>query len=284
MFQGGGESDRKNARRMPVPPASIDFVLSTHAHIDHSGLLPKLVRTVSRPHPLHLRHRGPPRVMLPDAGHIQEREAEWQTRKRSGEGSGRSPRSTRRPTRWPSSPRCAPFPTGIVHPGPGVSAAFLDAGAHPRLGDRHRDRRGRGEGKEAVFSGDLATGGCRSSRSRPRPAADALSSNRRTATGSTRGWKETVEEFVHAVDDTLRRKNGERRHPVVRRGTGAGHPVPPHRPDAKRAPVGDHVVHRFPAGRGGHADHHAPPRLLRRRDAELFAWRDAHPTRRRSSW
>ncbi|MHB1040999.1 MAG: MBL fold metallo-hydrolase, partial [Desulfobacteria bacterium] len=81
MFQGGGESDRKNARRMPVPPASIDFVLTTHAHIDHSGLLPKLVRDGFRG-PIHCTSATADLlgVMLPDAGHIQEKEAEWQTR------------------------------------------------------------------------------------------------------------------------------------------------------------------------------------------------------------
>ncbi|MGZ8441131.1 MAG: MBL fold metallo-hydrolase, partial [Candidatus Deferrimicrobiaceae bacterium] len=44
MFQGGGESERKNARKFPVPPSSVDFVLCTHAHIDHTGLLPRIVR------------------------------------------------------------------------------------------------------------------------------------------------------------------------------------------------------------------------------------------------
>ena len=42
MFQGGREAGDKNRRPFPFDPAALDFVLLTHAHIDHSGLLPRL--------------------------------------------------------------------------------------------------------------------------------------------------------------------------------------------------------------------------------------------------
>ena len=42
MVQGGREATARNHAPFPFDPASIDFVLLTHAHIDHSGLLPKL--------------------------------------------------------------------------------------------------------------------------------------------------------------------------------------------------------------------------------------------------
>ncbi|SFU69673.1 MBL fold metallo-hydrolase [Nitrosospira multiformis] len=42
MFQGGREADRKNREAFDCGPETIDFVLLTHAHIDHSGLLPCL--------------------------------------------------------------------------------------------------------------------------------------------------------------------------------------------------------------------------------------------------
>ena len=77
MFQGGVEADRKNRARLHFDPHAIDFVLLTHAHIDHSGLLPRLVE---------LGFRGSIyataatcdllEVMLPDAAFVQEREAE----------------------------------------------------------------------------------------------------------------------------------------------------------------------------------------------------------------
>ena len=42
MFQGGREATTKNLEPLPFSPKEIDFVVLTHAHIDHSGLLPRL--------------------------------------------------------------------------------------------------------------------------------------------------------------------------------------------------------------------------------------------------
>ena len=82
LFQGGAESDRKNARKFPVPPSSIDFVLCTHAHIDHSGLLPRFIRDGFRGRVYATSATADLLgIMLPDSGHIQEREAEWKSRR-----------------------------------------------------------------------------------------------------------------------------------------------------------------------------------------------------------
>ena len=84
MFQGGAEADRKNRAPLQFDPRAIEFVLVTHAHIDHSGLLPRLIE---------LGFRGPVYatsatcdllgVMLPDAAFVQEREAEMNRGRRS---------------------------------------------------------------------------------------------------------------------------------------------------------------------------------------------------------
>ncbi|MDR1276202.1 MAG: MBL fold metallo-hydrolase [Candidatus Accumulibacter sp.] len=83
MFQGGREAYSKNvnALNFDFDVREIDFVLLTHAHIDHSGLLPRL--TV-------MGFRGPIyatlatvdllKILLPDSAHIQEKESEWQLR------------------------------------------------------------------------------------------------------------------------------------------------------------------------------------------------------------
>ena len=42
MFQGGREAEHKNRAAFGFNPEALDFVLLTHAHIDHSGLLPRL--------------------------------------------------------------------------------------------------------------------------------------------------------------------------------------------------------------------------------------------------
>jgi metallo-beta-lactamase family protein len=78
LFQGPAENRRRNWRRLPFPPREVGAVVLTHAHIDHSGWLPRLVRQGFRG-PVYC---TPPtrdllRVLLPDAAHIQEEEARY---------------------------------------------------------------------------------------------------------------------------------------------------------------------------------------------------------------
>jgi metallo-beta-lactamase family protein len=211
LFQGGGESDRKNRRRMPVPPSSIDFVLSSHAHIDHSGLLPKLVRDGFRG-PIYCTPATADLlgIMLPDSGHIQEKEAEWETRKRERGGKREVIPLYTEADALAALPALRPVPYGeSFAPGTGVSAAFLDAGhiigsaiVTVTVADGGRE-------KKLVFSGDLGHRGLPIVRDpAPVPGADALVIESTYGNRIHKGMEDTVEEFVHAVDDTLRRKRG----------------------------------------------------------------------------
>lgn len=82
MFQGGREAPARNRKAFGFDPHALDFVLLTHAHIDHSGLLPKL-RLEGFSGPIHTTQATADllAVMLPDSGHIQEVEAVRAVRK-----------------------------------------------------------------------------------------------------------------------------------------------------------------------------------------------------------
>ena len=75
MFQGGRDADDKNAAALDFDVRALDFVIITHAHIDHSGLLPLLAaRGFNGPvyaTPATIDLLG---VMLPDSAHIHEME------------------------------------------------------------------------------------------------------------------------------------------------------------------------------------------------------------------
>ena len=84
MIQGG---DAKNDDPFPFDPSKIDYLLLTHAHIDHSGRIPLLVKRGFRGKILTTgATQDLCRIMLRDSAHIQEFEAEWRSRKgkRSG--------------------------------------------------------------------------------------------------------------------------------------------------------------------------------------------------------
>lgn len=86
LFQGGRDAEQKNLRALTFDLKSLDFILLTHAHLDHAGLLPRAVA---------LGFRGPIyatdatvdllAVMLLDSAHIQEKEAEWEAKRRHGQ-------------------------------------------------------------------------------------------------------------------------------------------------------------------------------------------------------
>ena len=87
MWQGKAEQEMENSQEFEFNPLEIDFMLLTHAHIDHSGRIPKLYKEGFRNKVYaHKATCDLCALMLPDSGHIQETEVEWKNKKRKRKG------------------------------------------------------------------------------------------------------------------------------------------------------------------------------------------------------
>jgi metallo-beta-lactamase family protein len=157
MFQGGKELEKRNWKIQPYRAKDMSFILLTHAHIDHSGLIPKLVKEGFRGKVICTKAtRDLCEVMLQDSGRIQEMEAEWQNRKGKRAGKGEAiPLYTAKDAE--KSLRCfQPVSYGeIVQLAEGVKVRFQDAGHILGSAIIEIWIQEEGEEKKLVFSGDL---------------------------------------------------------------------------------------------------------------------------------
>ncbi len=222
MFQGGRETRAKNHRAFSFDPRGIDFVLLTHAHIDHSGLLPRLV-ALGFKGPIHATRATCDllAVMLPDSAHIQEKEAEYENLDRFHRGMAR-----RGPAAGPRHRDIAPLYTVAqaqaslkrlnpvdydleIAPHPEVRCSFRDAGhilgsaiIEVWVGEGRRRRK-------IVFSGDLGQPARPLVRD-PTPILDAdyLLVESTYANRDHKSMEATQDELVEAITDTIERKGG----------------------------------------------------------------------------
>ena len=81
MFQGLKELRERNWQEPPFDPRALTAILITHAHIDHTGYLPRLVRQ-GFSGPVYCSHGTADllKILLPDAGRLQEEDADYRNR------------------------------------------------------------------------------------------------------------------------------------------------------------------------------------------------------------
>lgn len=92
MYQGQAREEMENESDFAFNIDEIDFVLLTHAHIDHTGRVPKLYKEGYRNKIIATKATCDLcSIMLPDSGHIQEVEIEWRNKKRLREGKSALP-------------------------------------------------------------------------------------------------------------------------------------------------------------------------------------------------
>lgn len=285
MFQGGPEARRKNQRALDFgfDVRGIDFVLLTHAHIDHSGLLPRLTM---------LGYRGPIyatratvdllEVLLPDSAHIQEKEAEWQLRHRHRRGKGE--RGIPAPLYSVAQAlaclkQLRPVDYGrAVQVAEPVSVVFRDAGHI--LGSASLEVTVTGEGKprRLVFSGDLGMSGRPVLRDpEPPPAeADVLLVESTYGDRLHRSLSETEDEIVAAIERT-RAAKGNLIIPAF--AVGRTQEIIYLLTDLVRrkrlSPLKIYVD--SPMANSATRITLAHPELLDREARELLAWQQAHP-------
>ncbi len=161
MFQGSKTLKALNYGDFPFDVGSVDAVLLTHAHIDHSGLLPKLMKA-GFAGPIHATAgtRDLCAVMLPDSGSIQESEVRHLNRRNQRRGRSEvEPIYTVRDAH-----RCLELFSKVklgepVQVAPGVTATYWEAG-HILGSSSIEMRVETAEGPVSLlFSGDLGPGG-----------------------------------------------------------------------------------------------------------------------------
>lgn len=87
LIQGRAKDEARNREPFPFDPQGIDAVVLSHAHIDHSGRIPLLVKAGFRgPIYTQCASRDLCRIMLRDAAFLNEKDAEWDNRKRERKG------------------------------------------------------------------------------------------------------------------------------------------------------------------------------------------------------
>ena len=129
LFQGYKHLRLKNWSRLPFAANEVDAVLLTHAHLDHSGYLPLLVKNGFKG-PIYATNATLElcRILLPDSGHLQEEQAQFANRHGFSKHSPALPLYTEQDAHHCLKRFRAVSFAEEMEPAPGVRASFTHAG------------------------------------------------------------------------------------------------------------------------------------------------------------
>ncbi|MCX5918107.1 MAG: MBL fold metallo-hydrolase, partial [Deltaproteobacteria bacterium] len=157
MHQGMGEIEKRNWDTDAYEPQRIEFFLITHAHIDHSGLLPLMAKKGFR----GKIYTTPPtrdllEIMLLDSAHIQETEAQWKSKRRLRHGDDHlQPLYTQKDAQEVFSLFEEKKYNESFEPFPGLRVNFQDAGHILGASAIELWAEENGKASKIVFSGDI---------------------------------------------------------------------------------------------------------------------------------
>jgi len=211
LYQGGRELAEENAEPFGFDPAAVDYLLLTHAHLDHCGRIPLLVKRGFQGEIITTgASRELAKLVMLDSAHLHEEEAEWQSRKMA--------RRTRK------AEQVSPLYTTLdalnsldyfgrtaqygkpLKLADGIQATFLDAGhilgsASVLLELKESDRQ-----RNVLFSGDLGYNNRAILRDpTPPPHADVVVMETTYGDRLHKTLQPSIEELYEAISDTFRR-------------------------------------------------------------------------------
>lgn len=158
MHQGNKAIEDRNRDTTVYRPEALDFILVTHAHIDHSGLIPLMVKDgFSKPIYCTPATSELLELMLQDSAHIQEMEAEWEAKKYSRRGLKNPPEAlytTDDAARAGTLVKTVQY-HDTFEPAPGIKVTYYDAGHILGSGTLRIEANENGKTTSIIFSGDI---------------------------------------------------------------------------------------------------------------------------------
>ncbi|HLO27013.1 MAG TPA: MBL fold metallo-hydrolase [Geobacteraceae bacterium] len=209
LFQGERELGEENADEFGFNPADIDFLLLTHAHLDHCGRLPLLVKRGFRGEVVTTAaSRELARLVMLDAGHLQEEDARNSLRQATRRGKHKEV-TVPLYTELDALDSLDRFGRAVVYDqslelAPGIRATFIDAGHILGSACIHLELTENGHQRTVLFSGDLGNSGrpiLRDPASPPR--ADVVVMETTYGDRMHKPMDQSVEELSTAIADTF---------------------------------------------------------------------------------